>query len=247
MFKLIIFNNSFIEFILIIIFAVIIFLNTYTNLNSNSKYFPFPVSTSIQVQFTLINQSFNYSSNDLKTLLDMDYFQFLINQNNKCHNIDDLFMIIFVHSSPDNQDKRNLIRTTWADENLLIKYRIKIVFMIGIRNDTKLMERIKYENFFHKDIVQGNFIDTYHNMTYKHVMGLKWITYFCNNVQYVLKADDDIFIDLHQLTYFLKGTFGLSPNKLMACNVNQDSRVARSYRNKWRISHKVIKIWINLV
>lgn len=241
MFKLTIFNNSFIEFIFIIIFAIIIFLNTYANLHSNTKSHLFPVSASIKFQFTLINQSFNHSLNDFKTLLDMNCFHFIINQNNKCHS-DDIFMIIFVHSAPDNQHKRNIIRNTWADEKLLIKYRIKIVFMIGMRNDTKLMERIKFENYIHKDIVQGNFIDTYHNMTYKHVMGLKWITYFCSNVQYVLKADDDIFIDLHQLSYFLKGIFGLCPTKLMACNVNQDSRVARSYRNKWRISHKVIKI-----
>jgi hypothetical protein len=32
-------------------------------------------------------------------------------------------------------------------------------------------------------------------MTYKHIMALKWVVYFCPGVRYVLKTDDDTFVN----------------------------------------------------
>ncbi len=54
-------------------------------------------------------------------------------------------------------------------------------------------EQIKYG-----DIVSGSFIDTYYNLTYKHLMGYKWILNYCPNANFILKCDDDMFIDLMQ-------------------------------------------------
>lgn len=71
-------------------------------------------------------------------------------------------------------------------------------------------------------------------------MGLKWVTHHCSNAQYIFKADDDFFVDLYQLVYFLKGTAGERPRGYMACNdLNHKSLALRSYRNKWRVSFKV--------
>lgn len=63
-----------------------------------------------------------------------------------------------------------------------------------------LQESLESENDQYHDIVQGSFRDAYRNMTYKHVMSLKWALYFCPRVRYVLKTDDDIFVNTPVLT-----------------------------------------------
>ena len=37
----------------------------------------------------------------------------------------------------------------------------------------------------------------------QHVMGYKWAVANCPNVQYVLKTDDDVFVDSYHLKEFL--------------------------------------------
>ena len=47
------------------------------------------------------------------------------------------------------------------------------------------------------DIVQGDFLDSYRNLSYKNVMGVLWAAEFCAQAEFVVKADDDMFVDLH--------------------------------------------------
>ena len=42
-----------------------------------------------------------------------------------------------------------------------------------------LQSAIVEENSRHVDLVQGNFHDSYHNLTYKHLMALDWAVSFC--------------------------------------------------------------------
>ncbi|XP_048240239.1 UDP-GlcNAc:betaGal beta-1,3-N-acetylglucosaminyltransferase 7-like [Haliotis rufescens] len=51
------------------------------------------------------------------------------------------------------------------------------------------------ENRMYGDVVQGNYLDSYRNLTLKVVSGLCWITQFCFNVRVVAKIDDDTFVD----------------------------------------------------
>jgi beta-1,3-galactosyltransferase 1 len=58
-----------------------------------------------------------------------------------------------------------------------------------------LQYQIEEENKKFKDIVQGQFIDSYRNLTNKGVMGYKWISEHCMNAEIVLKVDDDAFVN----------------------------------------------------
>ena len=42
-----------------------------------------------------------------------------------------------------------------------------------------LQSKIEEESALYGDIVQGTFHDSYHNLTYKHVMALDWAVTFC--------------------------------------------------------------------
>ena len=56
------------------------------------------------------------------------------------------------------------------------------------------------ENIQYADIVQGNFVDSYHNLSYKATMGNLWVSEFCEQAEFVVKADDDVFIDIFEVT-----------------------------------------------
>ena len=55
------------------------------------------------------------------------------------------------------------------------------------------------ENTDYGDIVQGNFVDSYHNLSYKATMGNLWVSHFCKQAEFVVKTDDDMFIDLFEV------------------------------------------------
>ena len=73
----------------------------------------------------------------------------------------------------------------------------RLVFMLGTTPNTRLLEEVGQESAEHGDIVQGDLLDTYRNLTYKSVMGHLWVSEFCRQAELVVKADDDIYVDLY--------------------------------------------------
>lgn len=53
--------------------------------------------------------------------------------------------------------------------------------------------------FRYGDIVQEDFVDSYRNLTHKAIMALRWVSQNCQNAKLILKADDDIFINIFKL------------------------------------------------
>merc|ERR1719187_1951591 len=70
---------------------------------------------------------------------------------------------------------------------------IRTVFMFGLSSNPVLNAVVRQESKKHQDIIMEDFVDTYNNLTLKTMMGLKWVTYFCGNAQFVYKVDDDMF------------------------------------------------------
>lgn len=184
------------------------------------------------------NMSLLNTTDDFSRLVNIDRFRYLIN-NRRCDGDDHLFLIVFVHSAPSNFRKRQAIRETWGNEKNLEHDPMRVVFLVGTVEHTDVQEGIEQENAFHHDIIQGNFVDSYRNLTYKHVMGLKWVTYFCRQARFIFKTDDDIFVDVFQLVAYLKDTFGrYKVGNLMMCYLIKSPYVKRSQRSKWRVSFK---------
>jgi Galactosyltransferase len=90
------------------------------------------------------------------------------------------------------------------------------------------------------DLLQGNFQDSYQNLTYKHTMAFKWFVYNCPNVNYLLKTDDDVFVNTPLLYETLEivsnQSFPRKPGRLMICTEVTNAKVKRSYRSKWHVS-----------
>jgi len=79
---------------------------------------------------------------------------------------------------------------------------------------------VRLESDLHNDIIQGNFDDTPRNLTYKHVMGYKWVQDHCPNPpKFVLKSDDDVFIEMYHLFNFVSAVYGSHPGPSLVCDV----------------------------
>ncbi|XP_055621807.1 beta-1,3-galactosyltransferase 9 [Toxorhynchites rutilus septentrionalis] len=195
----------------------------------------------------LVNPIEMLPKDDYTSLIDLKHFKFIINYRNcseserrkresvrnnslKGDERRSPLVLILVHSAPTNWYNRNTIRDTWGQYDP----RAKLVFLLGAVNSSALQRRIQQENRLYDDIVQGNFVDAYRNMTYKHVMALKWFTYHCPDAKYILKADDDVFVNTPVLYDVLEST--TQRRKLLFCQEINRAAVKRTHRSKWYVS-----------
>lgn len=56
----------------------------------------------------------------------------------------------------------------------------------------------------YNDIIQEGFLDSYNNLTVKSLMMLKWVNRYCQAVQFLMKTDDDIYVNLPALIDMLR-------------------------------------------
>lgn len=119
---------------------------------------------------------------------------FLCGQNSSTLNF-----LIYFHSYVNNWVKRQTLRSTYANPKLFKNVRFKVAFFVGLSKEIGLQQTIKKEFDEYGDIVQGEFIDTYKNMTLKAILAINWISRHCSQADYALKVDDDTLIDLFQM------------------------------------------------
>ena len=160
-------------------------------------------------------------------------FEYKIRNEFACNG--DVLAVIMVNSSPEKVKERMQIRDTWASVRFYLGASIVPLFMLAQRSThDKLQEDIVKESQTYQDIVQGNFVDSYKNLTYKTVMGLHWVQHYCNHTKFVLKVDDDTMVDVYHLVKFL---FQKSPdgnmNQFLYCSVYRNQGPVRDTSSKW--------------
>ena len=164
-----------------------------------------------------------------------DLLTFRINQE-PC--TDDVYLAIYIHSKPENVERRRVIRYSWGADHVMKKLKARLVFITGIPGNQTVEEMLRRENRVYKDIVQAVYIDTYRNLTYKAISGLKWLTERCPNSQFVLKSDDDMVINIYDLADKMKtnlvNTFGSS--NILMCHTWDKMDVVRNTSSKWYTS-----------
>jgi beta-1,3-galactosyltransferase 1 len=111
------------------------------------------------------------------------------------------------------------------------------LFLLAKVADKTIQDKIVEESKTHLDVIQGNFLDSYRNLTYKCVMGLQWVQNYCNNTKFVVKVDDDTMIDVYHLVRFLlqKSPDGNLENFLY-CSVYSNQGPRRTTDDKWYVS-----------
>ncbi|XP_065221463.1 beta-1,3-galactosyltransferase 1-like isoform X2 [Planococcus citri] len=106
-------------------------------------------------------------------------------------------VIIIICSDTKNINPRMAIRETWANDAK--KYNITVLFLVGISKDEDINMKTLKESTQYKDIITEDFIDTYNNLTIKSVFMLKWVKNNCMQARFLMKADDDSYINIKNL------------------------------------------------
>ena len=142
------------------------------------------------------------------------------------------FLLILVASRPDNITHRYAIRETWGGYTHVRGERVRLAFLIGLTNDSNVQQQLISEVARHHDIVQGEFIDSYRNLTYKSIMGLQWASTSCYNARFILKTDDDTFVNIDRIVGYLET---LDPQEEFVAGNCFTTRPIRDQKSKWYI------------
>ncbi|KAL0268796.1 UNVERIFIED_CONTAM: hypothetical protein PYX00_010611 [Menopon gallinae] len=111
-----------------------------------------------------------------------------------------LQVVIVITSAPKHAEARSAIRQTWGHYQL--RKDVAIAFIVGRSPDVK-ESVIREENDLYGDIILANFVDSYNNLTLKTVSILEWVDNYCGQAKFVLKTDDDMFINIPKLLQFI--------------------------------------------
>ncbi|EFX82323.1 hypothetical protein DAPPUDRAFT_241507 [Daphnia pulex] len=118
-------------------------------------------------------------------------------------------LFVSVISGPNNFERRAAIRRTWPahlrnQSNL--NHPLDVVgfgFLIGLTNDSVVQQKVKEESETFGDILQVNMIDRYVDLSVKLASLFNWVDTYCPRVDFVLKVDDDVYVNVHNLATVL--------------------------------------------
>ncbi|XP_077137369.1 beta-1,3-galactosyltransferase 5-like [Ranitomeya variabilis] len=149
----------------------------------------------------------------------------------------DLGLLILVTSHARHHASRSAIRKTWAQKTKGALGPWQVVFLVGRPEDVVVDWHIHKEHEIHRDIFMGNYVDSYRNLTLKVMHGINWAVERCRPA-YILKTDDDCYINTPRLPAFLSER---SPGSQLYIGsvFPEDKRVViRDPSSKWYVSHR---------
>ncbi|KAJ3647346.1 hypothetical protein Zmor_019230 [Zophobas morio] len=139
-----------------------------------------------------------------------DTSQYILNNNLSAHIFPehfcdhDSFLLVMVCSGPSNVEARNAIRETWGDKRN--SNNVSLFFLLGETMNSSLQNDIVAESNKYGDIIEERFVDSYNNLTLKSIVMLKLVSNYCaNSTKYLLKIDDDMFVNMHLIVKMLMG------------------------------------------
>ncbi|KAL4219552.1 hypothetical protein ACF0H5_022128 [Mactra antiquata] len=156
------------------------------------------------------------------------------------------YMVILCLSQPKHVSIRETIRRTWGSAIRSGQWPsgkhsstrisgVKLVFVLGetfSETDRKILQQ---ESRVYGDIIKSDFTDSYRNLTMKVMLGMKWATQYCHGFKYLMKTDEDTFVNIRNALLYLKSL--PTDNKgVIIGSLNNNSKVIRN--GKWHTSSK---------
>ena len=125
-------------------------------------------------------------------------YPFIFNSESICHGLrnSSVSLLVFILTTHNKSERRDALRKAWASlsrNNTSPTFRY--VFLLGSPGKES-EQNLQAENNVHHDMALQDFTDSYRNLTLKTMMGFEWFTRFCSQASYVMKTDDDVFINV---------------------------------------------------
>ncbi|KAK2869190.1 hypothetical protein Q7C36_001061 [Tachysurus vachellii] len=186
--------------------------------------------------YDFINKSFSVSHEEATSF---GRFPYLIDNKNICRE-KDVLLLLFVKTSPENFIRRQAIRSTWGNETYIKKelgVNVKVVFIMGVHPDGHkrgtIQKQLQAEDLNHRDLVQQDFLDTFHNLTVKLLLQFRWAHANCEHARFLMSADDDIFIHMPNLVRLLEQLNSQGVVNLWVGHVHRGSPPVRRKDSKY--------------
>lgn len=147
-----------------------------------------------------------------KVINDVTSFHYPIDEEQRCQNIDFFFVII---SAPENYDRRASIRSTWIKHLMLTDraWSASYAFLVGRPMNETIQLLLERESSIHSDLIQVDLIDSYKNLTLKSVSLINWAFKKCGQVSFVIKCDDDVYVNVDNMARAFLSNLGEIDNE----------------------------------
>lgn len=124
-------------------------------------------------------------------------------------NCKDLTVIHMVSSEISHLGRRNLIRSTWINQTHWKEYNTRrkvsfgMLFIVGRTKNETAAKLVREESKKYGDLLILDLDESFYSLSYKVMIGFQWITDNCAGYKFLLKGDDDIFVNNHALMNLL--------------------------------------------
>uniref|UniRef100_A0A8W8MNX2 Hexosyltransferase n=1 Tax=Magallana gigas TaxID=29159 RepID=A0A8W8MNX2_MAGGI len=180
------------------------------------------IISSVYVLLNISNAKFDNYNYDFSSLLAC---------GKKEHSV---FLLMAVPSKAGNFRERMAIRNSWGS---VVKQdaSIRLFFFVGKEADQKINDTLTMEKETYMDIVELDIRETYKNLVKKITALLQWLTVHCTNTKYILKVDDDVFLNFNLLINYLRNSKPV--NSIIGCKLT-NAPVVRDKLSKYYISNE---------
>uniref|UniRef100_A0A3P9L1H9 Hexosyltransferase n=1 Tax=Oryzias latipes TaxID=8090 RepID=A0A3P9L1H9_ORYLA len=177
------------------------------------------------------------------------HFPMLLDLPGKCGGANksgEVFLLLVIKSSPNNYDRREVLRKTWAEERLSNGVWIRRIFISGTTEagfeKERLNKLLQVEQQEYNDILQWDFSDTFYNLTLKQVLFLEWMERNCPNAHFLFNGDDDVFAHTDNMVLFLQSLRDNNGSRhLFTGHLIQNVGPIRAVESKYYIPEQVHK------
>lgn len=206
-------------------------------------------------RFTYINKSLTIPREQARSFSN---FRYLLDHPDKCAG-KDVLLLLFVKTSPENIERRNAIRSTWGNETYIqnaLGVTVKVVFALGAPHTQKeepsrskksgagFQEQLIQEDRLHGDLIQQDFLDSFHNLTLKLILQFHWMHNRCAHARFLMTADDDIFIHMPNLVAYLQDMSSRGVTDFWIGRVHRGAPPIRSKDSKYYVSFEMYQ-WLS--
>lgn len=160
-----------------------------------------------------------------------------------CTSVRNLSVLVIVHTAPDHFERRQTIRETWTNNTYYSHLgSVRVLFLLGRVKSRDIQMKMEQEFKEHGDLLQGDFLDAYKNLTHKGVMGYKWITERCRNTNVILKVDDDVVVNMFKFFTEYMPKYRNKSKQIFCNHIHPGTMlIIRDKRSKWYVDQNHFK------
>jgi len=211
------------------------------------------------MRINLAEQQLHQIAKDNVTIINEEYSQKKyypnkISPNWVCRDqngeIEHIYLLIVVKSITSSFARRKAVRSTWGNTETIPeidKLKVRRLFLIGNSLDDNSFDPLKEQHEAllqaeaneYGDILQGEFHDSFRNLTLKEIMFLNWLPKHCPKTQFIFKGDDDIFANVPNIITYLHTLTKSQQRDLFVGSVLYPSPRIDEPRSKYYVSEKL--------